>query len=101
MTTQKYHNPHPAENNEKAQPPLIRRVLPSERVADTFRRTTCECCQDPVITLGEAIRLERAEGGYTIIHICATSTSSGALGALKAHAEAAEREERRQMRRAA
>ncbi len=100
-----YHTPPPPENNEKSQQPLIRRVLPGAlvpkpseaRVADAFRRVACACCEDPIVTLGEAIRVE---GGLEILHVCATCTANGALGALKAHAEVAERYERARMRRA-
>ncbi|MDQ3688223.1 MAG: hypothetical protein M3430_21880 [Acidobacteriota bacterium] len=37
------------------------------RVADTFRRATCARCEEPVISLGAAIRVDRVEGGFEMV----------------------------------
>ncbi|MDQ3256969.1 MAG: hypothetical protein M3R15_24270, partial [Acidobacteriota bacterium] len=72
MTTKPYHIPPPPENTKKNQPHTARRYpLRDARVAGTFRRATCARCEAPVIALGEAIRVERVEGGYEILHVCA------------------------------
>lgn len=71
------------------------------RVADTFRRAACARCEEPVITLGEAIRVDRVEGGFEIIHLCTECVTSGAYLALKASAEVAARPVEREVRRAA
>jgi RNase P subunit RPR2 len=64
-------------------------------VANTFRRATCARCEEPVIALGAAIRVDRVEGGFEIIHLCAECATSGAFLALKRHAEAADLESQR------
>jgi RNase P subunit RPR2 len=75
---------------------ITKRWRPGEaRVANTFRRTTCARCEDPVIALGAAIRVDRVEGGFEIIHLCAECATSGAFLALKRHAEAADLESQR------
>jgi len=73
-----------------------RRRLGEARVANTFRRATCARCEEPVIALGAAIRVDRVEGGFEIIHLCAECAASGAFLALKRHAEAADLESQRQ-----
>jgi hypothetical protein len=40
--------------------------------------------------------VDRVEGGFEIIHLCAECATSGAFLALKRHAEAAELESQRQ-----
>lgn len=35
-----------------------------------LRRPTCGCCGEPVEWLGEAIRIDLAEGGFQILHVC-------------------------------
>jgi hypothetical protein len=35
-----------------------------------LRRPTCGRCGEPVEWLGEAIRIDLAEGGFQIIHVC-------------------------------
>ena len=72
-----------------------RRRLGETRVANTFRRATCARCEEPVIALGAAIRVDRVEGGFEIIHLCAECAASGAFLALKRHAEAADLESQR------
>jgi RNase P subunit RPR2 len=72
-----------------------RRRLGEARVANTFRRATCARCEEPVIALGAAIRVDRVEGGFEIIHLCAECATSGAFLALKRHAEAADLESQR------
>ncbi len=74
-----------------------KRRRPGEaHVANTFRRATCARCEETVISLGAAIRVDRVEGGFEIIHLCAECATSGAYLALKASAEAAELESQRQ-----
>jgi RNase P subunit RPR2 len=35
-----------------------------------LRRPTCGRCGEPVEWLGKAIRIDLAEGGFTILHVC-------------------------------
>jgi hypothetical protein len=35
-----------------------------------LRRPTCGRCGEPVEWLGEAIRIDLAEGGFQILHVC-------------------------------
>lgn len=43
-----------------------------EVLGNRFRRSTCGRCGLPCIYLGEAIRVELAEGGFVVLHVCLT-----------------------------
>jgi hypothetical protein len=70
-------------------------------VADTFPRPACLRCGEPVVWLGEALRIECAEGRAVVAHVCRVCSKSGAMAAIRADAEHHERASGAQMRRAA
>jgi hypothetical protein len=41
-----------------------------EAYGHRFRRSTCGRCGEPVEWLGEALRINRAEGGFTMLPVC-------------------------------
>lgn len=70
-------------------------------VEDTFPRPACLRCGETVVWLGEALRIECAEGRAVVAHVCRGCQRSGACTALRAHAGTQERPAGTQMRRAA
>jgi RNase P subunit RPR2 len=41
-----------------------------EGLGRRFRRSTCGRCAEPVEWLGEAVRVDLAEGGFQVVHCC-------------------------------
>jgi hypothetical protein len=70
-------------------------------VEDTFPRPACLRCGETVVWLGEALRIECAEGRAVVAHVCRGCSQSGAVNALRSDAEHYELENRAQLRRAA
>jgi hypothetical protein len=70
-------------------------------VEDIFPRADCLRCGEPVEWLGEALRIECAEGRAVVAHVCRDCSQSGAVAALRADARHHERANGAQLRRAA
>lgn len=70
-------------------------------VEDAFPRPACLRCGAPVEWLGEALRIDCAEGRAVVAHVCRGCQRSGAVTALRADAEHHERANGAQLRRAA
>lgn len=70
-------------------------------VENTFPRPACLRCGEPVEWLGEALRIECAEGRAVVAQICRGCSHSGAVSALRSDAENHERATGAQLRRAA
>lgn len=49
-----------------------------------FPRPTCGRCGEPVEWLGEAIRVDLAEGGFQIVHACLPCVRRSRLSAARA-----------------
>lgn len=47
------------------------------------RRSACFECRGPASPLGEAVRLDLAEGGFTVIHTCLRCVRRRRAGHLK------------------
>lgn len=41
-----------------------------EAFGQRFRRTICGRCSFFCVALGEAVRVDRAEGGFEVLHVC-------------------------------
>ncbi len=59
--------------------PTIVRSRPTAYVKG-FRRVVCCLCGCPCFWLGEAIRVDMAEGGYRIVHACLACVRRFRLG---------------------
>jgi hypothetical protein len=70
-------------------------------VEDTFPRPACLRCGETVVWLGEALRIECAEGRAVVAHVCRGCSRSGAVASLRVDAERHERATLPQLRRAA
>jgi hypothetical protein len=81
--------------------PPTREAWRRAHVEGTFPRPDCLRCGEPVEWLGEALRIECAEGRAVVAHVCRACSKSGAVAALRVDAENHERATRPQLRRAA
>ena len=87
----RYHKSRPAGSRQVgpplSEPPLerteMRRHIFKRRAAyvESFRRVDCARCGLPVMTLGEAVGVDCAEGRFVVIHVCLPCVRGRALQA--------------------